>query len=212
METAPQKIFVRIGGALRGPFAPAQLRELAEVAVITPATEAAGTPAGPWTRLEALPWSAPLFPRRAEIGFKPAAFEKANRDSAPPVDHRELIAHANRPPPPGATERAAERQAAAGPDPARKIEAPNEVLEMVQGVARREAELAPPPILQIKRRGRRRLVHYLVLLVAGNATLAAIPWYYGGPFDEFTAPVILSWFLFYNAGLAYAMFGLVPRY
>ena len=209
MEMAPQKIFVRIGGEIRGPFAPPQLRELAEVAVIMPATEAAETPAGPWTRLEVLPWSAPLFPRRAEMSFKPAAFEKTNRDSAPPVDHRELIALAYRPPANLPPPLPAAGPAGAGTPP--KPEPRNEVEEMVREVARREAEL-PPPVLEVKRRGKRRLVHYLVLLVAGNATLAAIPWYYGGPFDEFTTLVILSWFLFYNAGLAYAMFGLVPRY
>jgi hypothetical protein len=212
METAPQRILVRIGGEQRGPFTPAQLRELAEVAVITPATEAAETPAGPWAPLATLPWSADLFPKRPEMGFRAAEFEKTNRDSVAPVDHRELIEHANRPPSPGATQRAAERAAAAPPEPARKIEAPNEIVEMVQGVARRQADIPQPLLPPLPRRGTKHLVHFIVLLVAGNATLAAVPWYYGGPFDEFTVLVLISWHLIYTIGVAFAMIWVLPRY
>ena len=94
METTPS-LFVRLHGLVRGPVAPAQLRNWAESGVITPATEVAAEAGGPWVQLETLPAAADLFPKRVQFGFKTPAFENANRDSAPPVDHRELIALAN---------------------------------------------------------------------------------------------------------------------
>lgn len=198
MNSAPS-LFVRIGDEVRGPYGIEQLRQLAEVGVITPATQTAESAAGPWTKLEAMAERAVVFPPRVEIKFKAREFAVENRDAGPPLDHRDLIAAANLPPPATAGAAAARSVAA---EAAIKSGPANEVSEMVREVGRRDAEFAPPPPPP-KRRGLSRRVKFVaVLAVVGNAILAAIPMAYGAMHDGQSMMIVGSWAVLYNGAMA----------
>lgn len=89
--------FVRLDHEVRGPFTPDQLRELAERGLITLETEAAADAAGPWIMLRDSPACVEFFAARPGYEFKAGVFERVNQPGGPPVDHRDLIAAANRP-------------------------------------------------------------------------------------------------------------------
>ena len=91
--------FVRVDHEVRGPFTPDHLRELAERGLITPEFEAASDAAGPWMTLRDSPAGVEYFAARPGCEFKAGVFERLNQPGGPPVDHRDLIAAANRPPP-----------------------------------------------------------------------------------------------------------------
>jgi hypothetical protein len=93
----PPALYVYLSGKTLGPLNSGQVRELVEGGVVTGKTYVATPGASAWVRAEAVPWIAEMLPQRAQFGFKAAIFEKANRESAAPVDHRELIAIANQP-------------------------------------------------------------------------------------------------------------------
>lgn len=194
---------VRIGGEVRGPFRLAQLIELAEGGAITPATEAALAADGPWSPVQAWPECAQIFPPRAARGFKATEFTSVNRDSAPPVDHRDVIAWANRPPPPGVKP--------AIPTPP-KPEPVSEVAEMVREVARIDALRAKPEVITPRKNANRRLVHYFILAALGNGVLAGIMFHYDALSDEWSRMIIFGWAGLYNAALAAIMLVMVPRY
>ena len=107
----PPASYLLIGNEVRGPFTPDQLRTLAEVRAITPETDASDHAGGPWSKLQDRPDCAEIFPESRQFKFKARAFENVNQAAEPPVDHRELIAAANRrpdaipgaPPPPPPT-------------------------------------------------------------------------------------------------------------
>jgi hypothetical protein len=206
MKFAPG-LFVQIGAEIRGPYDVEQLRQLAEVEVITPATEAAETATGPWTKLEMRTERAAVFPSRAQMKFKATEFAVKNRDSETPLDHRDMIAAANLPPPATAGA-AAERFAAAEAD--KKSTASDEVGEMVREVARRHADFAPPPPPPKRRRWSRRLKLVAVLAVVGNAVLAAIPVAYGAMHDGQSMMMVGGWAVLYNGAMAMLYFSM-PR-
>lgn len=192
--------FVRMGDEVRGPYAIAQLQQLAEVDVITPATEAAASSAGPWEKLEAMAVAAVVFPPRRNLGFKAAEFTVDNRSSAAPVDLRDVIAAANAPAlPPGANRTIARVTAA---ESGKTPDAANEVSAMVREVGRKEAEFAPPPPPPKPRRPSRRLVFVGVLALLGNAVLVAIPVAYGALGDDLSMSIIRAWAVMFNGGLA----------
>ena len=213
MNPPGPKLYVRVKQEVRGPYAMAQLHELASVQIITPATAAAENPAGPWVTLAQLPAGPVLFPPRPALQFKAAEFERVNSPHVAPVDHHDVIAAANRPLSAGAVA-AANAASAANPRPApAPVVNTNEVLAMVQEVGRIESALNPPAAFDPgKKRGRRRFVHYLVLFALGNGALAFIPWHYHAPLAEYADPILLGWGVLYNVGLAYGMFVLTPRY
>ncbi len=155
MAAAPPSLYLRLQGAVRGPFTVEQLGELSDGGVITPGTEAAADQAGPWTPLETLPQSAGLFRAPRQFKFKAREFETVNRQALPPVDHRELIAAANRPAPP---------RGSTPPTPP-----PNDVVQILQSVTRKQAAHEPP--MEIKRRSNRRRRDYLLLMVPVNIIL-----------------------------------------
>jgi len=207
MKPAPG-LFVRIAGDVRGPYGVDQLRQLAEVEVIAPATEAAFSAAGPWARLETMVEVAVVFPPRAKLDFKPTEFAVENRDSAPEVNLRDLIASANGPSPPAVAAGMGSRIAAA--DAAQKSVPPNEVAEIVRDVGRREAQFAPPLPPPKPWRPSRRLKFCVVLAIAGNATLAAILTIYGAWHDEMSMTMLAAWAVLYNGGVTMVYFGM-PR-
>ena len=92
----PPALFLRLKNEVRGPFRKEQLRELAELWVITPATEASESAAGPWQKIQEAAGYADVFPERIQYQFKTKEFARLNLDTTPPVDHRDLIAAANR--------------------------------------------------------------------------------------------------------------------
>jgi hypothetical protein len=193
------RLFLIIGGEIRGPFQPEQLRQLVEGGAITPATDASYAATGPWRVLSGHPESANLFPQRSEIHFKPAEFETVNRATVPPVDHRELIAWANLPPPPSAFLR---QDSAAPAIP--KPEPVNEVLEIVREVARVDARYEKPMVFPSRRQQYRHLIHYLILAAIGTGAVASIGFFYR-PIDSGSVLILGSWAVLYNGGLAIIM-------
>ncbi|MSU24724.1 MAG: DUF4339 domain-containing protein [Opitutus sp.] len=194
-------LFVRVGEEIRGPYHLEQLRQLAEVEVLTPRTLASESAAGPWTPLSTMAENPTLFPPRPELNFKPTNFVSLNEKSAPLPDAREVIAFAHSAPLP-----ASAREIVV----AKKSEAPNEVLAMVREVEHQQAQFAPPPPPPPKWRPSRRLQLCVVLAVAGNATLAAIAVGYGALHDELSMMILSAWAVLYNGGVA-VLFVTLPR-
>lgn len=169
------RYFVRVADEVRGPYDVAQLRQLAEVDVITPANEVADTREGPWQRAGALAQQAEIFPPRTEHALKPTDFSVINDAATAPIDFRDIIAQAQvagpvlRPShPPDLAAHFAKK--AAGE--------PNEVEAMVREVQARDAEFAPPPPPPPRWKPSRRLVLVVSLALAGNGLLAGILTYY----------------------------------
>jgi len=195
---ATPRFFLILGGEIRGPFRPEQLAQLVEGGAITPATASALAATGPWNPLGGRPECATLFPKRPELRFKPGEFETVNRDSVPPVDHRELIAWANLAPPLGATKVPGAAPAAPKPEPV------NEVLEIVREVARVEARFEKPMVFPTRRHQYRHLIQYLILAAIGTAGVASIGLFYR-PIDSASVVILGGWAVLYNGGLALIM-------
>ena len=85
-------LFVRLHGKTHGPFSPEHLIELARGHFITRQTSVSANVDGPWTELGATPSGAALFEAL------PREYERTNRDDGPPLELRDIIAAANRPP------------------------------------------------------------------------------------------------------------------
>lgn len=198
--TSPSRYFVRLAGEVRGPFAVAQLAEMAEVGAVTPASEAAETREGPWIALEQVPEREIIFPARRVLEFKPTAFESLNTSEQPPVDLRETIAHANR------LESVLEKRRAVSPA-YRPPEPPpgpaNEVESMVRDVAAREAQFAPPLPPPPKRKLSRHAKFVLALGVVGNAVLIALPSIYQARGDQLSMAIFSGWMVLFNIGIIY---------
>ena len=197
---AISRYFVRIGPEVRGPYDGGQLRQLAEVNVITPDTAAAVTSSGPWFKLGTVGEAPAIFPPRPELTFTEAKFAPTP-DAAEPLDLREIIAYSNhlervlRPshPPELAAHLAAK---AAAP--------PNEVEAMVRDVQDREAQFAPPPPPAPKWRPSRKLVLIVTLAVLGNGLLAGILTGYDGWRHELSLVITAGLAVIYNLGLLIA--------
>ena len=190
MPTGP-RFFVRLNGEPHGPFATEQLRELADVGVVTPQTEAALDAAGPWTTLCALPESAGIFPDRRQFQFKARVFESVNRSDTPPVDHRELIAAAQR----GGNAPAATRPAAPPPGDPLQIVREN---TRVQLLHEKPVDLTPPP--------NRRQRDYLILMTAVNGCFVVTMVLSGVSVFAVSGIVLTS------VSLTWVMFGVMSRY
>jgi len=193
MVDLPQT-YLRLQGVERGPFTVDQLRELADGGAITPATEAATDKTGPWAPLETFPQSEGLFPAPRQFQFKQREIEKASQPQLPSIDHRELIAAANRPLPP--------RTSAPAPAP------PNDVVQILQSVARKQAMHEAP--MEFKRRPNRRLRDFLLLMVPVN-TLLIIALVWNGRHDPALFVFLVAAAGLLNAGAAWIIFFIMGR-
>ncbi len=204
---AAAQYFVRINANPRGPLALDELRRLAERGEITPDTEAAPTPEGPWSLMITLPERATIFPARVALAARPDF--ATTSDCATPLQLADVIAAAQTP---GRVLKSrSELQAAVYREPSAAA-APNEVEIMVRAVQAQEAALAPPPPAPPRRRRLSvRLGLVLTLAVLGNAGLLALMRYYEvRRDDELTMLVLGGWFVIGNGGLVY-LYTLLPR-
>lgn len=192
------RYFVRVGAEVRGPYDVAQLRQLAEVEVITPANEVASGREGPWQPAGALAQQAEIFPPRIDHAFKPTDFSVLNDAATPPLDFRDIIDQAQvagrvlRPSHPSDLAAHFAKKAAAEP---------NEVEAMVREVQAREAEFAPPPPPPPKWKPSRRLVLVVSLAILGNALLAAVLTFYRGWGDQLSMMISAGLAVIFHGGL-----------
>lgn len=87
-------VYLRWQGKTVGPFTAEQLRELIPTGAVTPDTEIALEPEGPWVRLDSVPLGGAVFPT---VAFKTPTYERANTADTAPIDLRDIIAAAQRP-------------------------------------------------------------------------------------------------------------------
>lgn len=193
----PPASYLLIGNEVRGPFTPDQLRTLAEVRAITPETHASAHAAGPWLKVQGRPDCAEIFPERRQFQFKGRAFENVNQAPAPPVDHRELIAAANRRP-----------DAVPGAPSPRPPPAANDVLDIVRETTR--AQTRHEKAVDLTPRPNRRLRDYLILMVLVNGFFVADLILTRG--SMVTSIFGLSGIVFSSAGITWIMFGVMSRY
>jgi hypothetical protein len=198
MNSAPP-LYVRVGPETRGPYGTGQLRELAEVGVVTPATEAAVALAGPWTPLGTAADALLVFPPRPVLGFKEREITRLNRDSTPPVELRDLIDPLNRPPSPG--EAAALELARASVRPAALNEVERMVTEVNDKLRLLEPPLPPPP----KWRPSSLQLLCALLLVSGNAALSSLRLFYDFA-DDTSGAILLGWMGLFSAGVVVCYF------
>lgn len=190
--------FIRLAGAVRGPLALEDLRDLGQAGVVTPETELAASASGPWARLATLPLEAEVFPPRRVLGFKAAEFENVNRASgAAPVDTKETIEHALRP---AASLRGKEvtvkplgRRGAPDGEPL------NEVQVIVQEVGRKVAEHAGPVALPGAIIPFPRWRWFAVAAGIGSAGMLLIPLCYKSGYDAMTVTILSGWVVLFNA-------------
>lgn len=201
------RLFLQLDGGVAGPYTPTQVRELAEGTLVTPATPAALSREGPWLPVGDLPQAGEIFPPKAALGFKPAAFENLNSGAAPsaplPMSGKSESVLALKSSVPGAPAvGAADSAGVTDPDAP-----PNNVREMVDEVAAIEASIAPPPPPPKPWRpsGRLQLVAALALL--GNGVVCAIPFFYDTR-DVFSETILRGWFAIFNGGLVLIYFQL----
>ena len=203
--TADSRWFVQLGGDVRGPLTPDALRQLGEVEVLTLDTPVAAAPEGPWQALSAWPEGASLLPAKRTFRLTPPPPPGPEAGVSTGISVKESFLAAAAP----LGHLTGEQAKVSPPLSSGPAE---DVVAMVREVAAIDARLAGERPLDLRPRSRRRLHHYLVLLVLGNAVLTAIPLWYGGPFDEFVLLILASWYLLYNAGLWMIMFLYVPKY
>ncbi|HVZ64268.1 MAG TPA: hypothetical protein VG936_06835 [Lacunisphaera sp.] len=204
MVDSSTRLYLRLGRDVRGPFTPTHLHELAAGGAISLETESAEQVDGPWTRLATRPFSDELFPRRPELQFKAAEFEAVNRGSLPPVDHHELIAWANLPPP-AATIGPGTSATPAAPRP----EPRNDVLDIVREVARAEAQHAKPMVIPKKPLIGRRGRLLLAAIAAGNVVVVVTGFLYR-PLDPASLQILGGWAILYTIGVIYLVH-MLPR-
>lgn len=191
---------VKIAGAVRGPVGIAQLREMGTIDVVTPETEIAPRPEGPWVRLATLAICVDVFPPRRAIEFKAAQFEELNRGPAPGMNPAEAIEQANRPPP---TMRGREvRVTPQGLRATRSDQPRNEMQEMVLDVGRRVAANAPVVVLPPPPPRFRRWPWFAALSLFGSAGILAIPLLYDGNYDAMSTSILAGWVVLFNGLLA----------
>jgi hypothetical protein len=197
--TPPPAIFVRIDDAVRGPFTPDQLRQLAEVGAITPETGASAQAGGSWLRLQDLPGCAEIFPQSRQFLFKAREFENVNQGPGPRVDLRDVIAAANRPP----------AAPAAGPASV-PATAPNEVFDILRQNRARERDAGLDELAPLPPRPNRRRRDFLILLIGGN--LLFLTGFLTVPRNVVTVLFAFSGAVFYTASLVWVMYGVMSRY
>jgi hypothetical protein len=188
-------LFLRLNNEVRGPFGKDQLRELAELWVITPATEVSESAAGPWTRIQEAAGCADVFRERTHYQFKAREFTRLNLDTTPPVDHRDLIAAANR-----------GNSAAPGAPPSASPKPLNAIEEIIKLNRERDPQRGAdglklmPPVKDRRRRD------YWILLIGGNLVFFFGANALGGP-----AAGGIMVFMF-TLGLTWVMYGVMDKY
>jgi hypothetical protein len=191
--------FVRLNDDIRGPFGWERLKELAETRVITPETEAAENRAGPWVKFMDIPGCSSLFPERIQFQFKAKSFEQVEPRSAPPVDHRELIAAANRQSP---------SPAGAGPPVSPRI--PNELEEILRLNRAREQQAGLDQLKPLPRAPNRRRRDYLILMILFNGFFI---WsLVSGRSNPTVVTSSIAGIVIFSAGLSWIMYGVMDRY
>jgi hypothetical protein len=195
---APLPHFVRLNGEIRGPFTPEQLGQLAEVGAITPDTEASTTAGGPSVRLEEFPACAALFPWRERPGSKAGSktFEMVNGPTGQPVELRELVAIANRPPP------------STDSMPVPMIPQSDEVVGILRDNERVQAQYEKP--MDLARRPNRRLQDYLILMTVVNG------FFVGAIILTRGSSIVLGFSIggiaVFSSAITWTMFGVMNRY
>lgn len=188
----PPILFLRLSNEVRGPFGRDRLRELALTGVVTPATEAAENAAGPWIKIEAMAGWEDIFPERPQFRFKAKQFDSVNQPAETPVDHRELIAAANR------AYRAA--PAAASPRPL------NEVEEILQRNREREQQAGLDTLKRLPPVENRRRRDYWILMVGGNLVI-----FFG--LNAIAGPIIAAMLAgLFTVAITWVMYGVMDRY
>ncbi|MGA2445487.1 MAG: hypothetical protein ABSG50_08705 [Opitutaceae bacterium] len=188
-------LFLRLNNEVRGPFGKDQLRELAELWVITPATEVSESAAGPWTRIQEAAGCADVFRERPQYQFKAKEFAKLNLDTTPPVDHRDLIAAANR-----------GRSTAPGFYPPAASKSPTTVEEVLKLNREREHAAGLDVLKPMPRVINRRRRDYLIVLIGGN-----LVFYFG--LNAISGPAVGGLMaFFYTIGITWVMYGVMDKY
>lgn len=222
MDSTPT-VYIRWQGKPAGPFSAEQLRELLAGGTVTPATEAAPEPEGPWAPLEAGPLRGELFP---SVAFKIPAYERTNTSASPAIDLRDVIAAAQAPGPAAPV---------TPPAPGRPVSAEHDVASLLHFNRAIEQKhglftLEPVPV----RRSRRRRDYFVLLTLIGSAiftlliieawfavamqTMAArMPGQFWAMFGQvlFHSPLLawgLACFCFFLGALTWLMFGLMDDY
>ena len=196
--SSPASHYVRVGGEVRGPLRTEQLREMATIEVVTPESEVAASPDGPWVRLATLPLWEVVKPIPPAFGFKPNEFSQINTDAVPAMDPNEEIRRASQP---AASLRGREVVVPTSLRATRGDEPLNEVQRMVLEVNERVAAYAPPEILPPVP-SRFRFLRWLVpLSVIGSGVILGLPWYYGRSYDRMSVVILLGWVALYNTML-----------
>jgi hypothetical protein len=195
----PPVIFLRLNQEVRGPFGPAILKQLAETGVITPDSEASLDSTGPWVPMVELGDYATIFPLKRYFRFKEPSFDNVNQAPGPTVDHREIIAAANRPAPSRKVPQPA-RSAAAAP--------PNDVDSILRENRRIQAGWEKP--LDRTPRSNRRRSDYLITMAAINGIFI---WRLVANWGDPTTMVFgISGIVVTTCGLTWLMFGVMDRY
>jgi hypothetical protein len=188
-------LFLRLNNEVRGPFDWDRLRALAESGVITPATEASPSGAGPWTAIRDAGDYGGVFPERAQLQFKARSFERVNRASDPPVDHHALIAAANR-----------GRPALPAGDPPAVARPTNEVEDILRLNREREKQAGLDQLKLMPPRPNRRRRDYLMLLIVGNLMLFLGLNAIGGLALGGVVAVV------FTLGITWALYGVMDKY
>jgi hypothetical protein len=191
----PPALFLRLNNEVRGPFRKEQLRELAELWVITPATEASESAAGPWKKIQESAGYADVFPERTQYQFKAKEFAKLNVDTTPPVDHRDLIAAANR----GSS-------TAPGFRPPASSQAPATVGEVLKLNREYERQAGLDVLKPMPPASKRRRNDYLMVMIGGNLFFFFVLNALSGP------AVGALMVLFYTIGITWVMYGVMDKY
>ncbi len=191
----PPALFLRLNNEVRGPFRKEQLRELAELWIITPATEVSESVAGPWTKIQEATGCADVFRERTQYQFKAKEFAKLNLDTTPPVDHRDLIAAANR-----------GNSTVPGFYPPASAKSPTTVEEVLQLNRKHERQtgldvLKPmPPVINRRRRD------YWIVLIGGNLFFFFVLNALSGP----AVGALMAFF--YTVGITWVIYGVMDKY
>jgi hypothetical protein len=188
-------LFLRLNNEVRGPFEWNRLRELAASGVITPATKASPSDAGPWTAIRDAGDYGGVFPQRAQLQFKARPFERVNRASDPPVDHHALIAAANR-----------GRPAPAAGGPPAAAQSGNEVEDILRLNRERERQAGLDQLKPMPPVPNRRRRDYWMVLLGGNLVILL-------GLGAITGPVIAAMLAaFFTAGITWVMYGVMDKY
>lgn len=163
-----QSVLIRWQGRIVGPFSLEQLRELTAGGAVTPATEVAPDTGGPWARIETLPLGNVLFPPPPTVTFKVRDYERANRNTSPPITLEDIIAAANKHAP---AKPASPVPTSPAPVVASAEHDVNSLLRFNYEIDRRRGHFKLPALLASPSRRRR---DYFMLLAGGGALIFAV--------------------------------------